>query len=101
QWRRENIIVDFFTQKLDAALTRRLDAAGCLLVATMCALLAWRTGAGAVAVHDAGETTMVLALPMWWTYAALAPGLALTALIALRQGWQHLRLQPEDPVGIE
>jgi len=74
QWRRANIIVDFFTQKLDAAVTRRLDAAGCLLVAAMCALLAWRTGAGALAVREAGETTMVLALPMWWIYAALATG---------------------------
>jgi len=101
QWRRANIIVDFFTQKLCAAVTRRLDAAGCLLVASMCALLAWRTGAGAVAVREAGETTMVLALPMWWIYAALAPGLVLTMLIALRQGWQHLRLLPEDPLGVE
>ena len=35
-------------------------------------------GAGALAVHEAGETTMILGLPMWWTYALLAPGLALT-----------------------
>ena len=96
QWRRANIIVDFFTQQLRVDLSRRLDALGCALVALMSALLAWRTGAGALAVHAAGETTMVLALPMWWVYAALAPGLALAAAIALWQGWQHLNLAPTD-----
>jgi TRAP-type C4-dicarboxylate transport system permease small subunit len=94
QWRRANIIVDFFTQRARAGTRRSLDAAGCALIAAMCALLAWRTGAGALALHAAGETTMVLALPVWWVYAALAPGLALTALIALLQGWQHLNIQP-------
>ncbi len=85
QWHRANIIVDFFTQKLQPRARGWLDAAGCLLVALMCALLAWRTGAGALAVREAFESTMVLELPMWWVYAALAPGLALTALIALVQ----------------
>lgn len=94
QWRRANIIVDFFTQNTRPAVSRRLDALGCLLLAAMGLLLAWRTGAGALAVREAGETSMVLALPMWWSYAALAPGLALAALIALHQAWQHLRLQP-------
>ena len=50
-----------------------------------------RTAAGALAVHDAGETTMIIGLPMWWAYAMLAPGLALTALIALWQGQRQLR----------
>lgn len=94
QWRRANIIVDFFTQNAAPALSRRLDAIGCLLLAAMGLLLAWRTGAGALAVHAAGETSMVLALPMWWSYAALAPGLALASVIALHQAWQHLRLVP-------
>lgn len=80
-----NIIVDFFTQALPERATRRLDAVGALLLAAMCALLSWRTSVGAMAVRDAGETTMILDLPMWWAYASLAPGLALTALIALVQ----------------
>jgi TRAP-type C4-dicarboxylate transport system permease small subunit len=67
----------------------RLDAIGALLVALMGALLAWRSAAGALAVGEAQETTMILGLPMWWSYAALAPGLALAAVIALWQG-HHL-----------
>jgi TRAP-type C4-dicarboxylate transport system permease small subunit len=57
----------------------------------MCRLLAARTGAGAKAVLEAGETTMIIGLPMWWAYAMLAPGLALTAAIALWQGQRQLR----------
>ena len=45
---------------------------------------------GAVSVRAAGETTMILSVPMWWAYASLAPGLALAAVIALIQGWKML-----------
>ncbi len=91
-----NIIVDFFTQKASAATTRRLDALGGLLLALMVVLLAWRTAAGALAVGGAGETSMILGLPMWWVYAALAPGLALTGVIAVFQAFE--RLAGRNPV---
>jgi TRAP-type C4-dicarboxylate transport system permease small subunit len=84
-----NIIVDFFTQRLDERTTRALDGVGALLLALMCALLSLRTAAGAFAVHSADEQTMILGLPMWWAYAMLAPGLALTAVIGV---WQAVRL---------
>jgi TRAP-type C4-dicarboxylate transport system permease small subunit len=85
-----NIIVDFFTQRVGQRTLRLLDATGCLLLALMAALLAWRTAAGALAVHGAGETSMILGMPGWWVYAGLAPGLALSALIALVQAGLHL-----------
>jgi TRAP-type C4-dicarboxylate transport system permease small subunit len=80
-----NIIVDFFTQKLDARKLNVLDGIGALAIAAMTAVLAWRTAVGAVSIHEAGETTAILALPMWWMYAMLAPGLALTCVVALVQ----------------
>lgn len=85
-----NIIVDFFTQRASEGATRVLDALGSVLLAFMAGVLAWRTAAGAVSVREAFETTMILGLPMWWTYAVLAPGLALTAVIALVQVKLHL-----------
>lgn len=85
-----NIIVDFFTQRAGERTLRRLDAFGALLLALMTGVLAWRTAAGAVSVRDSFETTMILDLPMWVTYAVLAPGFALTALIALVQVKLHL-----------
>ncbi len=91
QLTRANIIVDFFTQKLALRPQRALDGIGSLLLAVMCLLLSARTAAGALAVQEAGETTMIIGLPMWWAYVMLAPGLALTALIAIWQGLRQLR----------
>lgn len=85
QLRRGNIIVDFFTQAAPARVNGALDRFGALLLAVMLALLAWRSGVAAMAVDEAGEQTMILGLPMWWAYAVLAPGLALTAVIAIAQ----------------
>jgi len=86
-----NIIVDFFTQRSSARAQQVMDGIGCMLLALMVGLLAWRTAAGALAVGEAGETSMILGLPGWWVYAFLAPGLALTCLIALVQAGLHWR----------
>jgi TRAP-type C4-dicarboxylate transport system permease small subunit len=96
QLRSANIIVDFFTQRASRRTQGLLDGIGCVLLAVMCALLAWRTGVGAFSVHQAHEQSMILELPMWWAYASLAPGLVLTSLIALWQAAGHFsgRLRP-------
>lgn len=93
QMRNSNIRVDFFTQKLSARNQDRLEALGALLLAAMCLVLAWRTTIGAIAVNNATEATMILGLPMWWTYVALAPGLALTAGICLVQAYFYFTHQ--------
>ena len=74
-----------------------MDSVGSLALAVMYGFLAWRTSVGAVAVREAGETTMIISLPMWWAYASLAPGLGLSALIALAQTIDHWT-QPVDEV---
>ncbi len=94
QLRGANIIVDFFTQHLPVHQARRLDGVGSLLIAVMCAVLAWRTSVGAISVYVAGETSMIRGLPMWWVYASLAPGLALAALVAVAQAGLHFRNAP-------
>ncbi len=89
-----NIIVDFFTQGLPQRVNRTLDGIGAILLALMCALLSLRTAVGAIAVSEAGETTMILGLPMGWNYLLLAPGLALTTVVALWQAQRLLRGLP-------
>ena len=88
QLQRSNIIVDFFTQRSAPRAQQLLDAVGVLLLAAMCALLAWRTAVGAAGVREVHESSMILELPMWWTYAMLAPGLGLAGWVALWQAWQ-------------
>lgn len=93
QWHRANIFVDFFTQRMGPRHQGRLDGLGNLALALVYGLLAWRTAVGAWSVREAGETTMIISLPMWWAYASLAPGLALSALIAV---WQACS-SPQPP----
>ncbi|NJM43725.1 MAG: TRAP transporter small permease [Brachymonas sp.] len=90
QLRNANIIVDFFTQNISGKSRQWLDALGCFCLVAMYWLLAWRTGAGAVSVREAGETSMIVSLPMWWAYAALAPGLAVAGVIVFVQGFMLL-----------
>lgn len=86
QLQRANIIVDFFTQSTSGGTRKVLDAIGNLFLVLLYGLLAWRTSVGALSVREAGETTMIISLPMWWAYACLVPGLALAGWVALVQG---------------
>lgn len=98
QYHSSNIVVDFFSQFARPATQRRLDGIGSCMLALMYGLLAWRTGVAAASVRGYHETTMILELPTWWTYAALAPGLGLAAVIAVMQATRQLRgLSPLPP----
>ena len=78
-----NLIVDFFTAKAAERTKRTLDAIGALTLAFAMSLFAWRTWIGMMAVKEAGETSMVISMPLWWTYAGMAPCFALATLAAL------------------
>lgn len=80
QWRRGHVAVDFFTANLAPRRQIRLDAGGALLLALVCALLAWRAAVGAFDMRAVGETTMIVGFPVWIGYAAMLPGLALAAV---------------------
>ena len=72
QWRRANIIVDFFTTRLSAHGRQRLDRLGALMIAAMMTLITWRTAVGALDQKSVGATTMLLQWPEWLAYAAAA-----------------------------
>ena len=78
-----NLIVDFFTAKASEATRRMLDAIGALTLAFAMGLFAWRTVIGAISVKAAGETSMVISMPLWWTYALMAPCFVLATFAAL------------------
>lgn len=90
QFRRANIIVDFFTTQASAGTQRRMDAVGTLLYTGVMVLVCWRVGAGGVAIHEAQEKSMLMGLPLWVPYLLMLPGLALCVLIGLRQSLQLL-----------
>jgi TRAP-type C4-dicarboxylate transport system permease small subunit len=72
--------VDFFTHNMKQKTLWIIDAFGSLLVGLFGALVAWRSWAGAMTVKDAGETSMILAWPVWIPQAFMVPGFALLAV---------------------
>jgi TRAP-type C4-dicarboxylate transport system permease small subunit len=80
QLHRSHLIVDFFTARSSGPMQRRLDAVGSAVAGTVFLLLAWRAGAAVLDMRAAGETTMVLGVPLWLPYAAMVPGLALAGV---------------------
>jgi TRAP-type C4-dicarboxylate transport system permease small subunit len=92
QLKNANIIIDFFTAKATRRTQGRLDAIGALLVGLVMLLIAWRTGAGLLSIRTSGETTTILGMPTWWTYAGMLPGIVLTALVAFRGALQIFRM---------
>ncbi len=85
QWRRGNIIVDFFTAKASTQTNARLDKLGALLMALTLGLMAWRTTVGGLSAFANNSGTMMLGFPEWIVYTCMVPPLLLTAVIAL---WQ-------------
>lgn len=74
-----DVKVDFFTSKLSPGKRAFLDAAGSLLVGVFGALIAWRAGAGALSVKEAGETSAVLGWPVWVAQILMVPSFILLA----------------------
>lgn len=85
QLKRGNIIVDFFTIKASQGTRDSLDRLGCLAVALMMGLFAWRTLLGGMNEQSTGSVSMLMQLPTYPAYYAMVPAFALTALIALLQ----------------
>lgn len=92
-----DVKVDFFTAKASAATVHRLEALGSLLVGVFGALITWRATVGALAIREAGETSLILGLPVWISQILMVPGFLLLALAGFYMVGVHLRLStPTD-----
>ncbi len=85
QYKRGNIIVDFFTAKASETTQGWLDRAGACVLGIVMAVLTWRTTLGGLSAFNSNSGTMMLGFPEWIVYAAIVPGLGLTAVIAFAQ----------------
>jgi len=84
-----DVKVDFFTAHMTSTRRLLLDSAGSLLIGLLGALLAWRTGVGAMSLKEAGEFSAVLELPVWIAQALMVPSFLLLALAGF-----YMCLQP-------
>lgn len=97
---RGNVAVDFFTARLALARRALLDLAGNLIFTAIAGLLTWRAFVGAGEMRQYGETTMVLAVPLWWGFVAAVLCLAVLTLVSAYTAWRSLReVATGRPVG--
>lgn len=86
QWHGNHLVVDVFTAHAGDPARRWLDRAARWAALVVFALLAWRAASGVADLVAAGETSMVLAIPLWLGYLLMPFALALAALAALFAG---------------
>jgi TRAP-type C4-dicarboxylate transport system permease small subunit len=96
-----DVKVDFFTHNLRPSIVHSLDAIGSLLVGLFGTLIAWRSFAGAMTVKDAGETTMILSLPLWVGQMLMVPGFILLAVAGFYMTLLHVRAATREPIASE
>lgn len=84
-----DVKVDFFTAAAPPWVNHGLDAFGSLLVGLVGAVLTWRVYVGAIGTQEAGETSAILDIPVWWAQIAMVPGFAMLALAGFYMAARH------------
>jgi TRAP-type mannitol/chloroaromatic compound transport system permease small subunit len=95
---RHHLRVDFFTAKLSPKNKNRLDALSHLLLALFSVLIAWRTSVAAISLHEAGEKSMMLLLPVWPAVALLLPSFVLLAAAGFYNMSHYWKLSAQNEV---
>ncbi|MBI1943345.1 MAG: TRAP transporter small permease [Betaproteobacteria bacterium] len=88
---RGNVIVDFFMARAPVRAKAFFDAIGNLMFTVIVALLLWRHSLGSLDIYNAGETTMILSVPRWWSFPAAVLSLALLLAVCLYTLWRSIR----------
>ena len=87
-----NVVVDFFTQKASAQTNHFLEAVGDLLYLLIAALLLWRMIHGGLEMRQYGEQSMVLRIPVWWSFVIVLPAMGLLVATTAATMIGHLRM---------
>lgn len=79
---RAHAIVTIVTERFSARANAALVFISDLLMLVAALFLAWRHFYGMLDKLDYGETTLLLRLPLWWSYAASMVGAAVFVIVA-------------------
>jgi TRAP-type C4-dicarboxylate transport system permease small subunit len=86
-----NVLVDFFTMKASPRTTHLLEAVGDLIYLLIAALLLWRLTHGGMEMREYGEQSMVLRIPVWWSFTIILPAMALLVATCAATMIGHLK----------
>lgn len=101
QFNRGHITVDIFISRLSPQIKAALSVAGNLLMTVMAVILAQQVGIGLEEKRRFGETTAILQLPIWWSYAGGLAGLWSFAVVSGYTTWRSVNemLDAGEPSG--
>ncbi len=83
-----NVVVDFFTARAPARAQAAMDLAGNLIFTAIAGLLTWRAVLGGQDLQRYGETTMVLAVPIWWGFVPAVFCSAVLTVVCAYTAWR-------------
>jgi TRAP-type C4-dicarboxylate transport system permease small subunit len=89
-----NISALFFTSGLPLRLQRGLDLVHDVVFALVAAMLTWRLTAGLLEKYAAGESSMLIRIPLWWAFSFAVASMALLTIVCLARiavGFKALR----------
>lgn len=89
-FRRGHVTVDLFVQRLGPRGLAALSFVANILMTIAAVIVAWRLGLGLQDKKLYGETTFILQIPVWWSYALSLVGAWTFALVALYTIWRSL-----------
>lgn len=75
--------VDIFTAQLSGRVNRVLRMLAEVGFAAVLILIAWKLGKGTMAKFSNGETTWLLQIPFWWSYALSLVAAIVAAVVAV------------------
>lgn len=87
-----DIKVDFFTHNMAPHKVAFLDCIGSTMIGLFGTLIAWRTGVGALSLKEVGESSAILAWPVWIPQMLMVPGFVLLAAAGFYMAVHQLRL---------
>ncbi len=90
QFNRGHITVDIFISRVPARGKAALSLSGNLLLTVLAVILAQQVGVGLEEKRRFGETTAILQLPVWWSYAGGMVGLWSFAVVSGYTVWRSL-----------
>lgn len=83
-----NVVVDFFTTKAPVRTRAAMDLAGNLIFTAIAGLLTWRAVLGGQDLYRYEETTMVLAVPVWWGFPPAVFCSAVLTVVCAYTAWR-------------
>ncbi|MAU98765.1 MAG: hypothetical protein CMP81_23275 [Fulvimarina sp.] len=83
QLKRGHVTVDIFAGLMGPRGVRLTDLVGNVLMSAAAIVILWRLELGFEDKLRSGETTFILAIPLWWGYAASLVGAAAFALVSV------------------